>query len=245
MTKGGNMGLNKTLILALVAFSTGAWSNTQYDDSKFYQITNVEVKEISRDIILDQDVQRTVSDSYVGNMKSGASVEGAGKIISVARDLVALGEDIYRLVSKGKPNVSTSYDPISVIPRVNGTPVDILDTESWSMPSKRTYAMSLKNTYGIEVVTFRYSIIFSYNGKFNGAGAYITAAQIQPDYLNVLWGFDFTATMKLGGIQNLGSKASPVAGATLIMQYSASNILNSRTMVDTYFITGRGQFRKL
>ncbi len=242
------MGLNKTLLLALAAFSTSAWSSTQYDNTKFYQITNIEVKEISRDIVLDQDVQRTVSDAYIGNShtKSGAaSVESAGKIISVARDLVALGEDIYRLVSKGKPNVTTSYDPISVIPRVNGAPVDILDTESWTMPSKRTYGIALKNTYGIEVVSFRYSIMFSYNGKYNGAGAYITAAQIQPDYVNVLWGFDFNATMKLGGIVNQGTKASPIAGATLIMQYTSSNILNSRTMTDTYFINGRGQFRKL
>ncbi len=246
MTKGGNMGLNKTLILALAAFSSGAWSNSPgYDESKFYTISSVEVKEISHDIILDQDVQRTVSDAYVGNFKSAPQIESAGKVIGVARDLVALGEDIYRLVSKGKPNVSTTYDPISVIPKVDGKAVDILDTESWSMPTKRTYTTTLKNVYNIAVVTFRYSIIYSYNGSYNGAGAYITAAQITPDYLNVLWGFDFTATMKLGGIQNQGTRANPVAGATLIMQYTSSNVLNSRTIVDTFFITGRGQFKKL
>ncbi len=241
------MGLNKTLILALAAFSTGAWSNTQYDQSKFYTISKVEVKEISRDIILDQDVQRTVSEQYVAShQKNGAAqIETAGKVISTARDLVALGEDIYRLVSKGKPNVTTAYDPISVIPKVDGKPVDILDTESWSMPAKRTYTISLKNLYNIEVINFRYSIMFSYNGSYDGKGAYITAAQIQPDYVNVLWGFDFNATMKLGGIQNQGTRANPIAGATLLMQYTASNVMNSRTMVDTYFITGRGQFRKL
>lgn len=240
------MGLNKTLILALAAFSTGAWSNTQYDQTKFFTITKVEVKEISRDIILDQDVQRTVSEQYIGHQKNGAAqIETAGKVISTARDLVALGEDIYRLVSKGKPNVTTAYDPISVIPKVDGKPVDILDTESWSMPTKRTYTLSLKNLYNIEVINFRYSIMFSYNGSYDGKGAYITAAQIQPDYVNVLWGFDFSATMKLGGIQNQGTRANPIAGATLLMQYTASNVMNSRTMVDTYFITGRGQFRKL
>jgi hypothetical protein len=246
MTKGGNMGLNKIIILALAAFSTGAWSNSsEYDRSKFYTISSVEVKETSRDIILDQDVQRTVSDSYIGHLKSGSQIEPAGKVISVARDLVALGEDIYRLVSKGKPNVSTVYDPISVIPKVDGKVVDILDTESWSMPTKRTYTITLKNSYNIAVIIFRYSVIYSYNGSYDGKGAYLTAAQIQPDYLNVLWGFDFNATMKLGGIQNLGTRANPIAAATLIMQYTASNVMNSRTMVDTFFITGRGQFRKL
>src|SRR5690606_27407237 len=54
-------------------------------------------------------------------------VEKVGKVISVARDLVALGEDIYQLVIKGKPTNKTSYAPISVVPRVNGTDVYALD----------------------------------------------------------------------------------------------------------------------
>ncbi len=240
------MRLSQTFILVLTAFTTSAWANPVYDNTKFYTVSTVEVKEISHDIILDQDVQRTVSDAYLGHLKSGPSqFQTGGQVITVARDLVALGEDIYRLVSKGKPNVTTVYDPISVIPRVGGKAVDILDTESWSMPSKRTYAITLKNTYNIDVVTFRYSVIFSHSGSYEGKGAYITAAQIQPDFLNVLWGFDFTATMKLGGIQNQGSRANPVAGATLVLQYTVSNIMNSRTMVDAFFISGRGQFKKL
>lgn len=240
------MGLNKTLVFGLTLLATQAWGNSQaqYDNSKFMTITKVVVSEISHDVILDHSVQKTVSEAYI-DQAGPTTIETAGKVISTARDLVALGEDIYRLVSHGKPNVTTAYDPISVIPKVSGQPVDILDTESWSMPSKRTYAITLKNVYSIDVITFRYSIIFSHNGAYNGKGAYITAAQIQPEYVNVLWGFDFTATMKLGGIQNQGTRDNPIAGATLLMQYTASNVMNSRTYVDSYFITGRGGFRKL
>jgi hypothetical protein len=234
-----------TIALSLFALAASAMA-TEYDQTKFYTISKVEVAEISHDVILDQSVQKTMSEAYLDEGPVTPSrIETAGKVITTARDLVALGEDIYRLVSHGKPNVSTSYDPISVIPKVNNQPVDILDTESWSMPAKRTYSLTLRNTYNIAVITFRYSVIYSYHGSYNGKGAYLTAAQIQPDYVNVLWGFDFTATMKLGGIQNQGTRDNPVAAATLLMQYSASNILNSRTMIDTYFITGRGGFKKL
>ncbi len=240
------MGLNKTIVFGLTMLATQAWgtSHTPYDNSKYMTITQVVVSEISHDVILDQSVQKTVSEAYL-DQAGPSRIETAGKVISTARDLVALGEDIYRLVSHGKPNVTTAFDPISVIPKVSGAPVDILDTESWSMPTKRTYAITLKNVYSIDVITFRYSIIFSYNGAYNGKGAYITAAQIQPEYVNVLWGFDFSATMKLGGIQNQGTRDNPIAGATLLMQYTASNVINSRTYVDSYFITGRGGFRKL
>ncbi|MFL5783531.1 MAG: hypothetical protein ACJ76H_02905, partial [Bacteriovoracaceae bacterium] len=247
-SEGGFMTLNKLLLLGLFALATNAFAAVEeYDQTKFYTINQVTVSEISHDVILDHAVQKTVSEAYLDQQTPGTPgrIETAGRIISMGRDLVALGEDIYRLVSKGKPNVTTAYDPISVIPKENGRPVDLMDTESWSMPAKRTYQLTLKNLYGIAVVTFRYSVIFSYNGSYNGTGKYITAAQIQPDYVNVLWGFDFSATMKLSGIQNQGTKANPTAAATLRMEYTASNVMNSRTIGDTYFITGRGGFKKL
>ncbi len=241
---GGNMALKTSMLLGLMTLGLNCWADEMYDDTRFYTISSVSISEISHDVILDHSVQKTVAEAYFDQQAPGR-IETAGKVISVARDLVALGEDIYRLVSKGKPNVTTSYDPISVIPKVEGRAVDLMDTESWSMPQKRTFQMGLKNLYGIEVITFRYSVMYSYNGSYDGKGKYLTAAQIQPDYVNVLWGFDFSATMKLSGIQNQGSRQNPIAAATLRIEYTASNVLNSRTIGDTFFITGTGAFRKL
>lgn len=239
------MVFKSTLLLGLLAVGTNAFAAPEiYDETQFYTISSVTVSEVSHDVILDRTIQKTVSEAYM-DQAGPTPLDTAGKVISTARDLVALGEDIYKLVSKGKPNVTTSYDPISVIPKVDGKPVDLMDTESWSMPQKRTYQLGLKNLYGIEVVTFRYSVMYSYNGSYDGKGKYITAAQIQPDYVNVLWGFDFSATMKLSGIQNQGTRAAPIAAATLRIEYTASNVMNSRTIGDTFFITGQGAFRKL
>lgn len=235
------MVLNKTLVLSLLALSFSAWGAPEYDEAEFYKISSIQVSEVSHDVILDQEIERTVSEKYL----LGSRIETAGRVIAIAKDLVALGESVYTLVSKGKPNVTTASAPISVLPRVNGHAVDILDTEAWSMPAKRTFAVNIKNVYNINVVSFRYSVIYSYKGSYNGKGAYITAAQVQPDYVNVLFGFDFTATMKLTGIVNQGSRENPIAGATMVMQYTASNILNSRTQVDTFFVNGRGGFKKL
>lgn len=240
-SKGGFVVLNKTLVLSLLALSFSAWGAPKYDESKFYEIASIEVKEVSHDVILDQEVQRTVSEKYL----QGSRLETAGKVIGVAKDLVALGESLYTLISKGKPNVSTNTAPISVLPKVGGNAVDILDTESWTVPVKKTFSVNIKNLYNVNVVSFRYSVIYSYRGSYNGKGAYITAAQIQPDYVNVLFGFDFTATMKLTGIVNQGTRENPVAGATMALTYTTSNILNSRTQIDTFFVNGRGGFKKL
>ncbi len=53
-----------------------------------------------------------------------------------------------------------------------------------------------------------------------------------------------TATMKLGGIQNQGTKAAPIAAATLLMEYTVSSIMVAQNQVDSFFVTGLGQFKK-
>jgi hypothetical protein len=171
-------------------------------------------------------------------------VENSGKVIQVARDLVALGEDIYKLVVKGRPVNSTQYAPISVIPKINNEPVDVMDTENWRLPVQKTFKISWQNLYGVEVVAFTFSVFYSYGGSYEGKGRYLTAVQIIPDKVTTLWGFDFSATMKLGGIQNNGSRANPVAAATVLLEYTVSNILNADNRVEKFHITGTGGFKK-
>lgn len=248
------MGLNlKGLVLALAlggVATARAADGSVYEATKYYTINKARVSEVSKDILGSDRIttihERELKVAGLPNVHGQVDpTEKVGKVISVARDLVALGEDIYRLVIKGKPTNQTSYAPISVIPRVNGAPVDILDTETWRAPVKRTYQVVYENLYGIDVVTFRYSVIYSYGGSYNGSGAYLTAVQIIPESVRTLFGFDFTATMKLGGIQNQGTKANPNAGATLLMEYTVSSVMNAENVVDSFFVTGKGGFKKL
>lgn len=237
----------KSLMLGLVITTTSVFAMTE-GDRKFNTIASMKVQEISRDILGQNQIETLYQKQLATGLPNGGRVdpvEQAGKVITVSRDLVALGEDLYRLVIKGKPSNQTSYAPLSVIPRVNGQAVDILDTERWRMPVKRSYIVSYQNLYGVDVVTFKYSILYSSHGQYDGKGAYLTAVQIIPESVRTLFGFDFTATMKLGGIQNQGTRANPIAGATLLMEYTVSSVMNAINKVDTYFITGLGQFKRL
>lgn len=241
------MGLNLKVLTVLVILGFG--QAKAYEDIDYLTIKSVKVHEISTDV-LNQEKQELIQLSHAGPvglpdkgaMRQGQSI---GQVIAIGKELVALGESIYTLVNKGRPNVTTSYAPISVIPKENGSYVDIMDTEGWKLPSKRTYKITYENLYGMDVVTFRYSVIFSYGGSYNNKGAYITAAQIVPESVSVSWGYDFDATMKLSGIQNHGTKAYPIAGAVMQMQYTVSTILKSDKTVDSYHVTGHGGFREL
>lgn len=237
-----SLNLKGLWLSLLLGVMTSAYGIEEYD-KKFYSIAEMSVTEIPQGNLPDSD---SMMQGYSNDQKMVQvdPLERAGRVISIARDLVALGEDIYRLVIKGKPSNTTSYAPISVVPRVNGEIVDILDTDRWTAPVKRTFKVVYKNTYGVEVVQFTYSVLYSYNGSYDGKGAYLTSVQIIPERVRTLFGFDFTATMKLGGIVNQGTRANPIAGATLLMEYTVSSLVVAHNQTETFFINGRGSFRK-
>ncbi len=169
-----------------------------------------------------------------------------GQVIIVAKELIALGERVYEIVKKGKPVLNMSFAPISVLPKkADGSAVDILDTEGWAMPKAHKVRMVYKNLYGVEVVSFNYTLVFAHSGSYDGKGAYITAAQIMPANVRVSWGFELNATMKLVGLQNHGSRQSPVAGAVLGVNYKVESVLSTIDTTDTFHITGRGQLTQL
>lgn len=235
-----------SICLLLVTSATFA-APTEYEKS-FYTITTVELVEIKRDrfnqLINEKMFDEVLAPNEVHQIIEPDPIDQAGRVISVSRDLIALGEDIYRLVTHGKPSVTTKYDPISVVPKIDGKPADPMETEEWKGPTKRSFALFYKNKLGMKVIDFKFDIIWSYGGKYNGKGAYITAAQIIPA-ASAKFGFDFTATMKVGGVQNAGKRDNPIAVATLVLEHSVSNILNARSMSHIFVIDGLGRFKRL
>lgn len=169
-----------------------------------------------------------------------------GQVIQVAKDIIALGEKVYEIVKKGKPVLNLKTAPLSVLPKNSaGQAVDVFEMEGWSMPLSRKVRMSYKNGFGSEVVSFEYTIVFAHSGSMNGAGAYITAAQIIPSNVRVSWGFEFNADMRLVGLQNHGTKANPVAGAIISLNYKVESVVTTIDTSDTYHLTGKGQIQKL
>lgn len=226
----------KRLLLCLALISSAAFA--EEIDPKHYKIIRETVTEIPRGLQKNNRFYKNF------DQVTPDPIENAGKVIGVAKDIVALGEDVYQLVIKGKPTNTTTYAPISVVPKVGSEVVDPLEMENWSEPTSKTFEAKFYNAYNVAVVTFRYSVMYSYRGSYDGKGAYLTAVQVIPTYVRTLFGFDFTATMKLGGVQNQGTKEKKVAGALLLIEYTVSSVMNKINRTDRFFVTGNGSFKQ-
>lgn len=209
----------------------------------YYQISSMQVTKIAEDDVLRNDV--VVSKNFA--MTTDFNAGQIGEVIAVADQIIAFGERVYAIVKKGKPVVNTSYAPISVLPRAKQgeRTIEAMDLEGWRYPKSVKYKITYKNGFGMNVVVFTYSVNFSYGGSYNGKGKYITNAQIVPEDLTVQWGFEFNASSKLVGIVNNGTKASPVAGATVIISYSVDSVISSSKSNVSYHFVGDGQIREI
>jgi hypothetical protein len=171
-------------------------------------------------------------------------IDRAGKIIQATKDMVALGEAIYTLVQHGKPANVTAYAPISVVPKDPTTKdvVDPFEMENFSMPVAKKFETVLKKG-AKEVVRFQYKVMYSYGGSYNGTGKYMTSVMIVPTSVKTSYGYNFNATMKLGGIMNNGTKANPVAGVILMINYQMNSWGSALERSDTIYINGRGELK--
>ncbi len=229
-------------LVALVLFSS--WSafadEWQQKPRDFFEVASVEIHEIPATGV------ELPAPEFRKDLKFGPGpLANIGTVIALGRELVALGEALYQLILKGKPSVKTEYAPISVLPRVSGKPVDIFETEGWSTPEKRTYEVKYENLYGVVIVDFKFSVFYSHGGTYNGVGAYLTSVQVVPENVKVLWGWALDASMRLGGIQNQGTRENPVAGATIILQHTTSSMLANVQKTTSFFITGKGEIKML
>jgi hypothetical protein len=172
-------------------------------------------------------------------------IERVGKIISIGKDIVALGEAVYDIVKKGKPTNTTTYVAISVVPKDPTTKevVSPFELEGFSTPTVRNFSASVKTTTGREVVKFDYQVLYSYGGSYNGKGKYLTGVMIVPKSIETSWAWEFNATMKLDAIMNHGSKDEPVAGALVTIKYQVNGWTKSVERNDSIHLTGNGELK--
>lgn len=215
-----------------------------------YQISNITTFEVTRDVFYQlendnfQSKSNIVQDSIPPRTLDDR-LNTTGKIIQTAKDMVGLGEAIYDLVKKGKPTNVTEYAPISVVPRdpVTKEYVDPFDLEGFSMPVEKNFVTIIKNGFGQEVVKFSYKVLYSYGGSFNGKGRFLANVIIVPGSIKTSFGWDFTATMKLSGIMNHGTKENPVAGIMVTVKYQMNSWITAFERNDTIHINGNGYLK--
>ena len=119
------------------------------------------------------------------------------------------------------------------------------DLEGWQFPTSKAYRSTFKNVYGITVVDFTYRVTYLYGGTADGVGKYIGYATVSPVNLDVLWGFTFNATATVPTIYNMGSKAKPVAGMQVLVQWKVESAISSIEQSQAFALNGLGAFQEL
>ncbi len=224
--------------LVITLFSFVASANPSIDpQDPYYQISDMTVE------VLDS------SENYEPRRTTRGPGPGSevGDVITVLREIIAFGKEIYKIVEAGKPVINTNYAPISVLPLDTefGKDITPMKLSRWQAPKFVKFKVTYKNGYNAEVVSFTYNVNMSHGGQYKGKGAFITNAQIVPENITVAWGYTFNAKMSLVGLTNIGTDEDPIAAATLVLSYSVSTLIKEDRNNMTIFIAGDGTIQQM
>tara|TARA_R110000868_G_scaffold180754_2_gene421428 strand:+ start:13177 stop:13848 length:672 start_codon:yes stop_codon:yes gene_type:complete len=221
--------MSKTIVvltLSLLSFYTA------HAQDPYFEISKVEVTEV-------ESAPVQIVESFQEKNLNG--------VIMQAKGLIALGKEIWKIIEAGRPvSNHTAMQTITVLPKdEDGEPVDVMDMESWNLPSAKSYRVEYKNGFGMTVIGFTYTVIFQWGGSYNGKGKYLTGVNVMADDISVSWGFNFSADSQLLSITNTGTKLNPVAAATLTVKYRAKSVVSDISSSETFYVTGSGKIGKL
>ncbi len=196
-------------------------------DQDYFQIESVELTELREDTFTLDDLN--LVDDYIN------------QISKITDSLIALGKKIWPLVEAGRPVINTDFrDAISVIPNIDGTGKPFYELNYWSAPISKKFRVDYKNLYGINVVSFTFSVNSQYGGQYNGRGQYLTGVTIVPNNISVAWGYEFDASSQMITISNRGSKLDPIAAVTLEVDYRVKTVLKENRVKAQFHVAGNG-----
>lgn len=251
--------VQKFVLAGLMALAFNAKAQT--NDANYYTITNVQVRELSKEeaelaVAKKQNsmlFSETVAPSFAGVTGSvttagdvigslsqiGATVDAANVVLD---KVVNLGKKIWDLIEQGKPVVNMKTDSANALP----TGVRSMnDLAGWQAPKYKVYNVNYSNVYGINVVSFTYRVMFISGGSVNGKGQYVGYAAAEPLDVNVLWGFHFNVQASVPQVYFMGTKDSPVAAMNLSIKWTVDPILGiqHQEVTQNYLVTGAGVFQ--
>lgn len=167
-------------------------------------------------------------------------------IIAIIDDLIAIGAKIIPTIDKGRAVVTNSpMSAVSVLPRIDAKDPVVHDMGNWTIPVSKHYRISYENGFGVEVISFVYSITFQYNGTYGGKGHYLAGIRLAARDISVSWGFDLDATSQLLQISNDGPENDVIAGATVEINYTVKNWTRTISTSKSFHVTGDGRIFQL
>ena len=169
-----------------------------------------------------------------------------GGIIAILDQLIAIGAKIVPTIDKGRAVVSNNpMSAVSVLPRLDAKDPVVHDMGNWSIPVNKHYRISYENGFGVEVISFVYSISFQHSGTYDNKGHYLAGIRMSARDISVTWGFDLDASSQLIQISNVGTADNVIAGATVEINYTVKNWTRTISAAKSFHVTGDGRIYQL
>lgn len=226
--------------LSLNSFAVDVYSE-EYNTIESVKMVEVTQDSLGNEVLKQINPKELVipNNAAVYNNNKGG---GIGEFIMVARQIIAFGKEVYKIIEAGKPVVSIGEAvPLSVLPRdEKGEMVEAFRLENWRMPKSKKYRVIAKNGFGMTTISFDFMLLFTYGGQYNGKGAYITGAEVAPTNVEVAWGYNLDANFKVHSIFNQGSTDNPNAAAVLQINYTIKTVLKEARSTKKFMINGQG-----
>jgi len=165
-----------------------------------------------------------------------------GPIEMIADSIINIGKKLWAIVDAGRPVVNLKMDVGTALPQGARCWMDL---QTWNVPTSHRYQVSFVNGFNSEIVKFDYRVISLAGGSIDGKGKYIGYAAFQPVNVEVAWGFEFNAEAAVPAVFNMGSKAEPVAGLQIVMNYKVTSPLKFISQSQAYFMDGKGSFEQM
>ncbi len=228
----------------LFAVTGFAASTVEMDQEKYFTIDSVELSEIVQGKEMFVDRQPVPAPTEVpGPIQppTGTIDPPTGGGIDLGT-IISLGEKIWAIIEKNKPVVTQNYGAVSAVPAGIKTWEELI---GWSEPVVRLYKLSYVNKFKQHVVDFNFRVNYTYNGNYNGKGRYLSRVEIDPQALNVMWGYTFNANGEALNITNVGSKSDPLAAMEIRLNWSVDTVIKHMQQSVRFYVRGDGLFKNL
>lgn len=223
----------------LITFNTGiARAVDQHD----MEIVSVETREVT--LTESQELSifgNAPMPEHTDCPTSGLQTQDASPSPGVIWDeITRIGRELWKIVVDNQPEVNARFQSASALPR-GVTCWDVMDT--WAAPSAKTFQVSMKNGWGVEVINFVYRIVYTYGGSYQGRGQYLSSVKVIPANLNVAWGFKINVNASIPQVFNGGTAADPIANMEVVVDWTVRNPITFIQRSSVYHVSGDGAFR--
>lgn len=158
--------------------------------------------------------------------------------------IINIANKIWGVIKDNVPVVEVETKYAAAVPEEATSPNQLYE---WKGPSTYEYKLRAKNMYGAETVSVTYKVVFSYGGKFDKKGQYLTGVTIVPGAVNVSWGYKLamSAFVPDTTIVNLGTYEDPLAAMQLKLSTKIASVLKEWNGNSVYLIKGDGGMKEI